>query len=116
MEAVSGDFFEWVPAGADAYLLRFIPHDWADAEAAVILGSLRRSMKPTARLIVVESVISEGPAFNFGKWTDLQMLVCIGGRERTETEYRLLLSAAGFDLLEVVATASPLSLLVAKSL
>ena len=80
----------------------------------LILGSLRRATKPTARLIVVESVIPEGPAFNFGKWSDLQMLVCVGGRERTETEYRALLTDAGFDLQEVVATASPLSLLVAK--
>jgi hypothetical protein len=114
MEPISGDFFESVPAGVDAYVLRFILHDWADAEAAAILGSLRRAMKPTARLILVELVIPEGAAFHFGKWTDLQMLVCIGGRERTETEYRALLSAAGFDLQEVVATASPLSLLVAK--
>ena len=103
-----------MPTGADAYLLRFVLHDWADAEAALILGSLRRATNPTARLIVVESVIREGPAFNFGKWSDLQMLVCVGGRERTETEYRALLTAARFDLQEVVATASPLSLLVAK--
>jgi hypothetical protein len=116
MEIIAGDFFESVPAGADAYLLRWILHDWADMEAAAILGSLRRAMKPSARLIVIELVIPEGPAFHFGKWTDLQMLVCIGGSERTETEYRLLLSAAGFDLQEVVATASPLSLLVAKPL
>jgi O-methyltransferase domain len=70
-------------------------------------------MKPTARLIVIEPVIPEGPAFHFGKWTDLQMLVCLGGCERTDREYRALLSGAGFDLQEVVATASPLSLLVA---
>jgi hypothetical protein len=114
IEVIGGDFFESVPTGADAYLLRFVLHDWADAEAALILGSLRRATNPTARLIVVESVIPEGPAFNFGKWSDLQMLVCVGGRERTETEYRALLTAAGFDLQEVVATASPLSLLVAK--
>jgi len=63
-------------------------------------------MKPTARLIVVEPVIPEGAAFHFGKWTDLQMLVCIGGRERTETEYRALLSTAGFDLQEVIPTES----------
>lgn len=61
MEAISGDFYESVPAAADAYLLRWILHDWDDAAAAVILGSLRRSMKPTARLIVIESVIPEGP-------------------------------------------------------
>jgi hypothetical protein len=114
METISGDFFESVPAGVDAYLLRFILHDWADAEAAAILGSLHRGMKPNARLIVVENVIPEGPSFHFGKWTDLQMLVCIGGRERTEQEYRALLNAAGFDLQEVIATDSPLSLLVAK--
>jgi O-methyltransferase domain len=54
-------------------------------------------MKPTARLIVIESVIPKGPAFNLGKWTDLQMLVCVGGRERTESEYRVLLSGAGIN-------------------
>ena len=114
IQVIDGDFFESVPTGADAYLLRFILHDWDDADAVAILGSVRRAMKPTARLIFIESVIPTGPEFNFGKWTDLQMLVCVGGRERTETEYRALLSTAGFDLQEVVATASPLSLLIAK--
>ena len=114
MQAIGGNFFESVPTGADAYLLRWILHDWAEMEAAAILGSLRRAMKATARLILVEHVIPEGAAFDLGKWIDLQMLVCLGGRERTETEYRALLTAAGFDLQEVVATASPLSLLVAK--
>src|SRR4029077_14453516 len=114
IEVIGGDFFESVPTGADTYLLRWILHDWADAEAALILGSLRRATNPTARLIVVESVIPEGPASNFGKWSDLQMLVCVGGRERTETEYRALLSAAGFDVQEVISTALPLSLFVAK--
>jgi len=71
-------------------------------------------MKPTSRLILVENVIPEGASFYFGKWTDLEMLV-VGGRERTETEYRALLTAAGFDLQEVVVTHSPLSLLVAKT-
>ena len=97
-------------------MLRWILHDWAEPEAAAILGCLRRAMKPTARLIVVENVISAGVSFHFGKWIDLQMLVCLRGRERTKAEYRALLTAAGFDLQEVVATASPLSLLVAKPL
>jgi hypothetical protein len=113
MEIISGNFFRSVPKDADGYLLRFILHDWADADVAAILDSLRRTMKPTARLIVVEAVIPEGPVFHFGKWTDLQMLVCVGGRERTETEYRTLLAGAGFALQEVLGTDSPLSLLVA---
>ena len=114
MEVIGGNFFESVPTGADAYLLRWILHDWSDREAAVILGSLRRSMKPTARLILIEHVVPEGAAFDVGKWTDLQMLVCARGRERTETEYRALLAGSKFELQEVVATASSLSLLVAK--
>ena len=114
METIGGNFFESVPTGADAYLLRWILHDWADPEAVAILESLRRAMKPTARLIVVENVIPEGASFHFGKWIDLQMLVCLRGRERTEMEYRALLTSTGFDLQEVATTASPLSLLVAK--
>jgi hypothetical protein len=113
VEVIDGDFFESVPAGADAYLLRWVLHDWDDAAAGLILGSIRRAMGPNARLFVIEPVIPDGPAFHFGKWTDLQMLVCVGGRERTETEYRTLLASAGFEVQEVVGTASPLSLLVA---
>jgi hypothetical protein len=114
VEVIEADFFESVPAGADAYLLRWILHDWADAEAALILRSLHRAMRSTARLMVIEPIIPKGGAFHFGKWTDLQMLVCVGGQERTETEHRALLSIAGFALQEVIATDSPLSLLVAK--
>ena len=77
MEVIGGNFFESVPRGADAYLLRWILHDWADPEAATILGSLRRAMKPTARLVVVENVIPERASFHLGKWIDLQMLVCL---------------------------------------
>ena len=114
MQTVSGNFFAAVPTGADAYVLRWILHDWPDAKAAAILGSLRRSIKPAARLILVEFVIAEGPGFDFSKWTDLQMMLLVGGRERTEAEYRSLLLASGFDLEEIVPTASPLKLLVAR--
>jgi O-methyltransferase domain len=114
MEILAGDFFQSAPTGADAYLLRWIIHDWAEPQAATILGSLYRSMKPTAHLILAELVIPEGPAFGFGKWLDLQMLVNFGGRERTEVEYRTLLSKSGFRLENVITTASPLSLLIAK--
>jgi hypothetical protein len=114
MRTVSGDFFAAVPTGADAYVLRWILHDWSDAKAAAILGSLRRSMQPAARLVLVKFVILEGPGLDFSKWTDLQMMLLVGGRERSEAEYRSLLLASGFDLEEIVATATPLKLLVAR--
>ncbi|WP_158944376.1 methyltransferase [Granulicella sp. S190] len=114
IEALGGDFFSSVPGGADAYLLRFILHDWSDSKALAILGSVRRAMKSTARLVVIESVIPEGPEFHFGKWLDLQMLVVVNGRERTEAEFRDLLAKAGFEVETIVPTKSPLSLLIAK--
>jgi O-methyltransferase domain/Dimerisation domain len=114
VEAISGDFFKSAPEDADAYLLRFILHDWTDSKALAILGAVRRAMKPTARLMVVEQVIPEGPEFHFGKWVDLQMLVAIDGRERSEAEFRELLSRAGFELETIIPTESPLSLLIAK--
>ncbi len=114
IENVEGSFLEYVPKGADAYLLRWIIHDWAEPQVATILEMLHQALEPTAHLILAECVIPEEPEFGFGKWLDLQMLVSFGGRERTESEYRTLLSAAGFDLQEVVPTASSLSLIIAK--
>jgi DNA-binding Lrp family transcriptional regulator len=113
VEVIGGSFFESVPSGADVYLLRFVLHDWADNEASLILKSVRRSIEPGAQLIVVESIIPDGPAFNLGKWVDLQMLVCVRGRERTQAEYRKLLADACFELQRVIPTDSPVSLLVA---
>jgi O-methyltransferase domain/Dimerisation domain len=109
----SGDFFAAVPTGADAYLLRWILHDWPDRKALDLLRSVRRSMKPTARLILAEAVVSPGSEYDFGKWADLLMLVLLAGKERTEEEFRALLAGAGFTLEELIETGCPLKLLVA---
>jgi hypothetical protein len=114
MEPIGGDFFQSVPAGADAYILRWIIHDWAEAEAVALLSKVREAMKPGARLILLEELIPETADFVPGKWIDLLMLAITGGRERTEKEYRELFSAAGFGLEEVVPTAGPFSILIAK--
>ena len=110
-EVVAGDFFEAVPEGADAYLIKHVIHDWNDAQAAGILRSCRRAMKPGARLLVAEgvyparidtSLASRGAAAN-----DVNMLVVAGGRQRSESEFRALYDAAGFTLTGIVPTASP---------
>jgi hypothetical protein len=112
IEFVSGDFFAAVPTGADAYLLRWILHDWPDHRASDILRSVRRSMKPTARLFVADVVVS--PESDFGKWGDLLMLVLLAGKERTKEEFQSLFAGAGFTLDEVIETGSPLKLIVAS--
>jgi hypothetical protein len=114
IEFIGGDFFASAPEGADAYVLRMILHDWSDEKSGTILAAVRRAMKPTARLVLIDTIISEGPEFHFGKWFDLQMLVAVNGRERTEVEFRDLLLKAGFELETVVPTASPMHILIAK--
>ena len=114
MERVGGDFFADIPVSADAYLLRWIIHDWADEKAIAILANVRKAAKPGARLVLVESVIPDTPDFDMGKWMDLNMLVMAGGCERTASEFRELYDHAGFELEQIVPTPSPLSIVVGK--
>jgi hypothetical protein len=99
-----GDFFETVPQGGDAYLLRHILHDWGDEQVVQILKNCRRAMRRSDKLIVIESVIRSGNELTLGKVLDLVMLAVTGGRERTEPEYRALLEASGFRLTRVIKT------------
>ena len=94
-EAVAGDFFDAVPAGGDAYLLKRVIHDWDDERAVAILRNCQRAMSEGGRLLVIELVIPPGNDPSFSKLFDLLMLVQSGGQERTEAEYRTLLDAAG---------------------
>jgi hypothetical protein len=113
-EVVAGDFFRGVPAGADAYLLKHIIHDWDDPRCEAILGGCRQAIAKTGKLLVIEMVIPPGNQPFFGKLLDLEMLVLTpGGKERTEAEYRALFRRAGFELARVVPTQSPVSVLEA---
>ncbi len=103
-QAIAGSFFESVPPGADAYLMRHIIHDWDDARATTILRNVHRAMGAGGKLLVIESVIPPGNSPSFGKLLDLAMLVIPGGEERTEEEYRKLFQAAGFRLNRIVPT------------
>ena len=105
----AGDFFSSVPAGADAYIMQHIIHDWEDREAIAILRNCREAMNPDGRILLAEMVIPSGNEPFFGKWLDLMMLL-VGGRERTEEEYRQLFSVAGLKLNRVIPTASEVSI------
>jgi hypothetical protein len=105
-QVVAGDFFQEVPQGGDAYLLKWIIHDWNDARALWILRNCRQAIRKDGRLLIFESIVAPAGTTSLAKWMDLNMMVMVGGRERTEQEYRELLGAAGFELLEVRATAS----------
>jgi SAM-dependent methyltransferase len=109
---VGGDFFEGVPAGGDAYLMKNIIHDWDDARATTILQHCRRAISPGGKLLLVELLLPPPNTESFAPWADLEMLVMTpGGRERTESEYAALFTAAGFRLSRVVPTESPFSVI-----
>jgi hypothetical protein len=110
-EIVGGDFFKSVPAGADAYILRWIIHDWDHERASAILRNCRQAMEKTSRLLLIESVIPAGNEPHPGKFVDFIMLTTHGGWERTEEEYENLLHEAGFLLNKVVPTSSPMSII-----
>ncbi|MFB4318902.1 methyltransferase [Actinomadura sp. 21ATH] len=102
-EIVAGDFFESVPEGADAYVLKSVVHDWDDERAAAILAACRRAMRPDARVLLVDfvmpPVVTPGNAPNI--MSDINMMVVLRGRERTEAEFRALLAAAGLRAASV---------------
>ncbi|HYN85642.1 MAG TPA: methyltransferase [Pyrinomonadaceae bacterium] len=112
-ETEGGDFFEGVTGGGDAYVMKWIIHDWDDERALTILRNVRRAIPPQGRLLLCEQVVPEGGGPSPAKMMDLQMLVMTGGRERTETEYRELLKKAGFELTRVVETKSLVSIVEA---
>ena len=111
---VSGSFFDAIPEGADAYILRHIIHDWDEEKCLTILRNCHRAMPTAGRLLVIESVIPPGNEPFHGKFLDLVMLLIPGGRERTGDEYRALFDQAGFELTRTVPTCSEVSILEAK--
>jgi hypothetical protein len=111
---VSGSFFEGVPPGADAYVLKHVIHDWPDTDAVRILRQVHAAMAPNATVLIVEAVLPEGHSAHPGKLTDLEMLVSTGGRERGAHQFRELLATAGFTVRRIIATAGPVSIVEAR--
>ena len=103
-EIIAGDFFQEVPAGADAYLLKGIIHDWNDEAALKILKNCRRAIHPEGTLLLAEAVLTPStvPATAL---MDMLMMVLTSGRERTESEFRSLLQEAGFSMVQVIRPA-----------
>jgi hypothetical protein len=109
-EALAGDFFAEVPT-ADGYVCKSVIHDWDDDRAGAVLGRIRAAMPAHGVLFLVEPVVAEEAAGLAGQsgvlMSDLNMLVCTGGKERTEAEFAALLGAAGLRLADVTRVPPP---------
>jgi hypothetical protein len=105
-EFVAGSFFEALPSGADAIIMKSVIHDWNDERCIRILWNCRRVLQRGARLIVIDRVVPEKLEPNIDSrsvvMSDLNMLSGIGGCERTGSEFRGLLARGGFHMKRVV--------------
>jgi hypothetical protein len=100
-ELISGDFFPALPAGGDAYLMKWILRDWDDEACARILTSCRGAIVPEGKLLVIETVVPAPGVPHHSKLDDIEMMVLLGSQERTEEEYAALLARSGFRLARI---------------
>lgn len=116
-QSLSGDFFEKIPAGADAYYMQHIIHDWNDERSLKILANCRQALagRKDGRLLIVDSVVPDNSDFHLSKWLDLEMLLMPGGRERTESEWRKLFAQAGFEITRILPMRAAESLIEARA-
>lgn len=113
---MAGSFFEQIPTGADVYLLNWILHDWSDEDCVRILRSCRAATGGHARLLIGEWLLEPDPLRGHpaGYLLDISMMVNFGeARERTEAEFRDLLSCSGFAFERSISTATPFSIVEA---
>ena len=113
--AIGGDFFKEVPSGADAYIIKHVIHDWDDERAVAILRNVRRAMERGGKLLIAEGVfpaqIDQSDVSRSAAANDVNMLVCTGGRQRSEGEFRKIYDSAGFKLTRMVPTPARLSVI-----
>jgi hypothetical protein len=119
-EFVAGDFFQSVPSGGDAYVLKSVIHDWNDERATQILQTCRRAMEgdETARLLLVERIVpprlEPTPEHRALARTDLSMLVALAAQERSEADFRRLLDAGGFRVTRIIPAGMTVSIVEAQ--
>lgn len=111
VELATGDFFQAVPPGADAYMMKHIIHDWDDESSVRILRNIHSVMNKNGKVLIIEMVVPEGNEPHASKALDILMLVMEGGKERTKDEYRKLLEASGFRLTKMIPTKSSYSVI-----
>jgi O-methyltransferase domain len=110
----AGSFFERVPDGCDAYILKHIIHDWSDEHCRTILGLMRDKLPKHGRVLVCEMVVTDEPGPTPAKLLDIEMLVMtVGGKERTPEEFAALFAASGFRLKRIVPTTRPVAVIEA---
>lgn len=112
-----GSFLEAVPVKADIYVLKWILHDWSDADCIRILSNLQASAPKESQVVVIDMLVPEDQPnqYHVAKFFDVHMAIGYGGKERTVAEMRSLAKASGFVMVEVLPVGrSPFACFVLK--
>jgi hypothetical protein len=107
---LSGDMFSFIPAKGDLYMMKTVIHDWDDQEVEQLLRTTYAAMPVGAKLLVITRVVAPGNTPDSSKFMDLNMMITMGGSERTAAEIERLLNAADLTLQRIIPTRSPLSI------
>jgi SAM-dependent methyltransferase len=107
VELVGGSFFDAVPGGGDVYLLANVVHNWDDAAAMRILGTIRSMAGTHARVLLVERIVPDDAERRESTSDDLTMLLLLGGKERTRGDFEKLATAAGYTIEAVIELVPP---------
>jgi O-methyltransferase domain len=105
-EVVGGSYWDGVPAGGDAYIIKSVLMDTSDEEAATLLQNVRSAMGPQGTLLVIERLIGAPNEDSVDAFFDITMLVGTGGGVRRHDEWAAVFGAGGFKLGSVTPTAS----------
>lgn len=117
VEITTGDFFSDVPASGDLYILKNIIHNWNDDDCIRLLTTLRRCIKKTARILIIDMVVQTPNKLSLAPLLDIQMLACMrGGKERTKSEFVSIIEKSGFKVLRLIPTIAPISIFEAAPL
>jgi hypothetical protein len=103
-QVVAGSAFDSAPPGGDLYILSWVLHDFLDDDARKILKTVRAAMGDhKSELVVLEGVVPEEIRLMSVIEMDFAMMY-VGGKERTEAEWRELLTSARFNLAYIRRT------------
>lgn len=98
VDLVAGSFFESVPRGADAYVIKTALHNWQDDKVLLILGNCRAAMEPGQRLVVADFMVWPKAFSTLVPFMDMAGLMVYDGRERSPETLSALFAQTGFRL------------------
>lgn len=113
-ELIAGDFWDFVPSGGDAYIVKNLIHDYDDATASKILSNIHQAIAINGKLLVVEMIVPPSNEPSLAKILDVEaMIMTPAAKERTAQEYRQLFAKSGFEVTRIIPTKSPMSIIEA---